>query len=229
MESPVRTSFIPKQSIQPLATSRRSSSVSIFLLIGLFVFFVALVGSGGAFLWKTYLNKQLSQMVEDLEREKSALKADTLEEYSRLDTRLEVANSLLNAHQAPSYIFDFIEQNTIASVRFTSFTYTRSNDSKVEAGTMLLSLQGEAAGFGSVALQSDVFGKAKEISNPIFGGLNLDDVGRVTFDVKANINPKSILYTKKFDTVEGLDPLPEDPVSEPVDPLPSEENSAPAL
>lgn len=221
MESPVRTSFIPKQTVQTVASTRRSSSVGIFLLIGLFVFFIALVGSGGAFLWKYYLTQELVKKVAFLETQKNALKSEALEEYSRLDTRLTTASALLNQHRAPSFLFDFLEANTISSVRFTSFSYTKNFDPKAEIGSMSLALKGEASGFGSVALQSDLFGKSKVISNPIFNGLSLDDIGRVTFDVKASVIPKEVMYTKKFESLEEVAPVEEVLTEEPA--LPSEE------
>lgn len=200
--------------------------MSIFLLIGLFVFFITLVAAGGVFLWKYYLTQELAKKVEFLETQKQALKSEALEEYTQLDTRLATAELLLNQHQAPSYLFDFIEANTIASVRFTSFDYTKNLDPAADPGSMLLDLRGEASGFGSVALQSDLFGKSKVIYNPIFSGLNLDDVGRVTFDVQAVVNPKEMLYIKKFDVIDAALPVEEAelPTAESLDEaLPSEE------
>ena len=222
MESPVRTSFIPKQTVQTVASTRRSSSVSIFLLIALFIFFIALVGSGGVFLWKYYLTQNLAQKVATLETQKQALKSEALEEYTKLDTRLSTASSLLNQHKAPSFLFDFLEANTIASVRFTSLDYMKNPDPKGIPGSMLLTLKGEASGFGSVALQSDLFGKSKVISNPIFSGLSLDDVGRVNFDVKATVVPKEVMYAKKFESIDEVVPIEEGTTTD-ESALPSEE------
>lgn len=206
MESPVRTSFIPKQAVQTVASHRQRPAVSIFLIIGVLIFFFAIVASGGIYFYKGYLTQKLDNQAKTLQQEKDAFKPDFLEELSQLDTRLNVANALLAAHQAPSLLFKFLEENTIVSVRFLNFDYTKNTATDAEPGSMVLAMKGQAQGFGSVALQSDRFGSSKVIKNPIFSGLDLSDVGQVTFSVKAVVDPKELLYSKMIIPAEDMTP-----------------------
>ena len=170
------------------------------------MFLVALIASGGVFLWQYSLEQQLATHQETLDRNKEFLKITSIEVYAKLDAQIDTAKSLLDSHISPSFVFDFLQASTLSSVRFVGLKLSKSSDAKDGAGRLTMNLSGEAPSFEAVALQSDEFASSKFISNPIFSGIAVNDEGMVTFAVSAEVNAIEILYSKKFNVAEASDP-----------------------
>ena len=58
---------------------------------------------------------------------------------------------------------------------------------------------GQARNYSYVALQSDILGNNKYVSQHIFSDLNLDGSGNVTFNLSAVINPSLLSYKSFLD------------------------------
>lgn len=193
MESPVRTSFIPKQAASPTPVSKpRSSTIGIFTLIAILIFVVALGASGALYFWKQTLIAGLEQKKATLTQNNEAFDQTLLQSFALLDKRMTAADTLLNKHLSPSLLFDEIEKRTLSTVRFRSFTLAPSSS---VPGKMTLILNGEAKSFTSVALQADEFAKSQVLEDVVFADLNLDDqTGNAVFSVNAVIPSKEILF-----------------------------------
>jgi hypothetical protein len=55
-------------------------------------------------------------------------------------------------------------------------------------------MTGLAVGYSSVALQSDLFAKNKNLIDPVFSNLVLDEKGNVIFDLEFSVDPSFVDY-----------------------------------
>ena len=194
MDLQPQASFIPKR---PLTSSPVSGhgAPSILSIIATFIFVVSILAAAGVFGYTLYLNHQLSTAKSSLDAARAAYDPNSIQDLIRLNSRIEQAKQLLAKHVAPSALFSFLEANTLSTVRFTQMGYSVNPD-----GSIGLTLTGNAADFASVALQSDQFSAAtKVLSNIVFSGLSIDPAtGIVRFQVSANINSDTLLYSNSI-------------------------------
>lgn len=181
------TSFIPrKEGGKP---SRKGPSfVDLYRAIGILIFVIALLLAVGVFLYQQLLESSIERKEEALVRAREAFEPELIEELSRLDRRLEAAELLLSEHLAPTQLFSLLESITLTTVRFTDMSYQES------AGVHTLSLSGEGRSFASLALQSDEFGANRFIQEPVFSGLQVNEVGNVDFGIIATVEPGLFTY-----------------------------------
>ncbi|MFA6050884.1 MAG: hypothetical protein WC761_06890 [Candidatus Paceibacterota bacterium] len=191
METKFQTSFIPKTNLEPVSGGQKKP-LGLLTFIATIIFFISVLVAGGMFGWHKYLSTQKVKMQQDLERNIKAFEPQTLQEYVRLNTRLNAAQQLLAKHVAVSYIFDFLSENTLQSVSFSDFKYSIEAD-----GSASLNLNGSAKSYNAVAYQSEVLGRERALQDPIFSNLDLDNGGNVTFNFTTTVNPGFISYTRK--------------------------------
>lgn len=189
MEQKTHTSFIPKKSLSVSTTGQSGSGMSILFLLALIIFAGVIALAIGVFLYQQFLLQNIEKKKSSLERARDAFEPALIAEISRLDTRIESAQDVMNKHKAASLFFDLLEKSTLANIQFENLNYR-----VVENDRISVSMRGKALNFSSVALQSDVFGESKFIQEPIFSNMNLNKKGEVIFDFMAFIEPKLILY-----------------------------------
>lgn len=192
MAQEFQTSFIPKKSFDTEKPS--AGGGGILFLISLILFILSLLGAGGAFAYERYLGSSIAAKSQALEDAKSKFEPESIRVLSRLDAKLNQAQSLVDSHIAVSGIFDLVEEITLQTVRFSNFRYTFTPQG------VQLSMSGEAVSFASVALQSDEFAKNRFITEPVFDGLAVNDIGNVTFSVTALIDPSVVSYSNQVQT-----------------------------
>jgi hypothetical protein len=185
------TTFIPKQPLAPITPSAyRRHTISIATLVSVTVFAAAIILAGGVFAYKAYLGSALADKKASLQKASSAFEPSLIEELKRLDKRIEHSKAVLANHVALSSFFDLLQSATIQNVQFKSLNLTT-----IEDGKITISLNGIARSYGSVALQSDSFNKAKGLKNPVFSQLNLDPAGNVSFAINALLDPSVFTYS----------------------------------
>ncbi len=188
METKFQTSFIPKASLTP-QTSYEKPAVGLFLFLATIAFIASLIIAAGAFGYRAYLQNQTNVVKTNLDKNVKAFEPDTIESYVRLENRLNTAQKLLNQHIATTNLFSYLSQNTLKSVRFTDFKYDLGAD-----GSVTLTMNGQAASYNSVAYQSQIFGQDKNLKNPIFSNLDLDEKGNVVFNFTTKVDPGLLYY-----------------------------------
>lgn len=196
MENRFQTSFIPKRPVVAGANDivRRKGPPSFLLIVGVLVFIVALAATGGLFLYKRTLaasNEQKKLQIEDAIRD---FAPELTSQLTVLKSRIDSGKSLLGNHVAFSSVLNLLEVGTAKTVRFTDMTFTYTVDPVTREQKVNINMKGEAQTYAAVAFQSDMFSKNENLRNPVFSDLNLNDRGLVIFNVKADLNPKSILY-----------------------------------
>ena len=197
MESNIKASFIPDK--MPSAQGRGSSikhssgsAADILILIAVVILAVALALAAGVFLYDSYLNANVQNKSQQLQRAQQAFEPQLVEELVRLDLRLLAAGDVLARHLAPSEIFSLLEELTLESVSYSSLDYSVNEDD-----TISIKMRGKARNVNGVALQANVFGRHNAITNPIFSELDLVGDG-VSFNVSAIVNPSALRYTTVF-------------------------------
>jgi hypothetical protein len=201
MDPQVQASFIPKK---PLTQDRggRGGAYGLLFLAALLIFITSIVAAGAAFLYTGYLNSSLASKKDSLQKYQDSFDLSTIDTLVRFDTRINEAQSILNNHIAPSAIFFFLAQQTLAKVQLGQFSYSLAAD-----GTPQLDFDGVADSFNTVALQSDQFGANKSLKNVIFTNISVDQNGQVSFHVTADVDPNLILFSKNL-TVTPQNSLP---------------------
>lgn len=209
MEERVKTSFIPKASLSAERKQEpKGNPIGLVNLITGVVLVLAMLASGGVFLFEKFTIQNIATKRQSLERSRSAFEPATIKELVRLDNRLETGKNLLGSHVSLSKLFDELEATVLASVRFTDFSYDATNGER-----MFLSSSGEAKSYNAVALQSGDFSKSDIITDPIFSNVNIGPKGEIRFDFTAVINPARIRYTTPVgnETPEVLPPESQTP------------------
>src|SRR3989338_853266 len=123
MDTKFQTSFIPKKALAETTSHPRADSVSIFLIISVVLFILTLAAAGGIFAYKRMLIGNIGDMNKRLAQAKNSFEPESIEQWNRLNKRIEAARKLLVAHTTISPIFELLENNTLATVKFDSLTY----------------------------------------------------------------------------------------------------------
>jgi hypothetical protein len=194
MEPNFQTSFIPKKPmIEERAVAPRP--IGFLTVTSLFILIALLVAAGGLYFYKGMVSSNITKMKESLKAAESRYEPAKIIELQVLDKRLRASNEILAAHASITPIFELLQKVTMKTVRYTKFSYSTSSsgDQKV-----LISLSGTAVGYKSIALQSDIFTENKQMIDPLFSNLVLDDKGNVMFDLEFSVDPSFIDYKQNI-------------------------------
>ena len=131
-------------------------------------------------------------MGEALSTTAASLDEATIDKFIRLDDRLTSTDSLLGKHIITSPVFEFLEKNTVKTIRFSGFTYEQS-PTGIE-----LSMEGQSRSYAALALQADILEHSPYFKEPTFTELQLDDQGNVTFSFTAILTDTFVSYAESF-------------------------------
>jgi hypothetical protein len=196
MSEQFQTSFIPKKVVE-----QKSSSVSgagILLVVSVVLLVLSLLSVGGVLLYEKYLDGALVSKKESLQKQRDSFAPELIREMSRLDRKLEVAQTLLQEHVSVTGIFELLQELTLKTVRFTNLSYTQTEEG------IQVKLQGEGQSFTSVALQSDEFGKSSFLSEAVFSNFQLNERGNVNFSVSAIVKPSVVSFVERKERGAGV-------------------------
>jgi len=190
MEVKMQTSFIPKK---PIIESRSADSgISLFLLLSIILFIVAVALAGGVWLWRNALIAQIEKDKIDLVAAKDSYEEGTINPLIRLNDRIEESKNLLAQHLAVSPVFIMLEKNVLKNVRLKSMKFSYAGSDKIK-----VDLSGTAASYDALSKQSDAFGSEnlrKFISTPIISEFSPTPDGTIFFNFTAVINPSLVSY-----------------------------------
>ena len=182
---------------------RTSHSLGLFSVIAIFIFLTMLVATGALYLYKGMLGKKIDSRQSALALAKNRFEPARISQLQVLDKRLKAASEVLNGHITVSPIFKALEAITMKTVRYTKFNYVLGDrNERVE-----IKLSGLAVGYRSIALQSDLFAKNKNLIDPVFSNPTLDDKGNVLFDLVFSVDPSFVNYRETL-KAEAAVPLP---------------------
>ncbi len=200
MEKP-QSSFIPKK--ENSSGPAYKASGSIFSFFATLIFVVAFVASLGVFVYEKYLSGRIAKMENSLTMARQALQPELIKELSRSDSRIVSAKELIDKHITLSSFFEFLQINTLQSVRFNGFTFISD-----ENGKFAVTMKGEARSYATVALQASIFSGDSGLIDPQFSGLDLNEDGMVVFSFKTGVSPSLISYREQFRSLPVQQSLP---------------------
>jgi hypothetical protein len=197
MEPNFQTSFIPKKPmIEQRATSARP--VGLLTVIAIIILFVLLVATGGLYFYKGILTKNITDMQNSLNLAQNRFEPSKITELQTLDKRLNAATIILSKHIAITPIFKAISDITMRTVSYTNFSYTVGDGSTTQNSMINIKMSGVAVGYRSIALQSDLLATNKNIIDPVFSNLTLDNKGNVVFDLQFSVDPSFVNYKQSL-------------------------------
>ncbi len=182
----METSFIPKKDYKRKGSKK--GYVGFLMLVSIIIFAIMIIATVSVFFYSGYLETEITNKSISLEREKGGLDLELIQELSRSDARLEYSKEILESHINLVPLFDFLEENTLRTVMFEKLSFQILKDGNS------FELSGEANSYMDVALQADIFGKSKNIMEPIFSDLGVNPSGKITFLMKASVNSSLISY-----------------------------------
>ena len=202
MEQNFQTSFIPKK---PMIEDRAvvSRPTSLLTVISIFIFISIVLAAGGLYFYKGVMQKNIDKMSIDLTLAKSRFEPSKITQLQVLDKRLKSANIILSKHIAVSPIFEALQTLTMKTVRFTKFSYVLGDEKNPNID---VKMSGQAIGYRSIALQSDLLTTNKNLIDPVFSNLSLDDKGNVLFDLEFSVAPSFVDYKQMLST-ESINPV----------------------
>jgi hypothetical protein len=196
MEQNFQTSFIPKK---PMMAEERSVStkkpIGLLTLISIFIFLAIVLATGILYFYENILNNNIQTKEKELTLAKERFEPAKINQLQVLGKRLEAANLILAKHVAISPIFESLQKITMKTIRYTKFNYELGND---QDSKIKVKVSGQAIGYRSIALQSELLTKDKNFIEPVFSNLSLDEKGNVIFDLEFFVNPNFVNYKKVF-------------------------------
>ncbi len=193
METGIKSSFIPSDAVvsPTRRVAQRTSFADLLILLGVVLLVASAALAVAVFLYVQYLNTSSTSKREQLERAREAFDPALIQELTRLDDRMRVADRILKNHTAPSRLFDILEQLTLQTVSYSTLSF------KADQANVTMSMAGIAQSVNSVALQADYLSRSGTIANPIFSNIARKTDG-VHFDLTALVSPLALRYSTQF-------------------------------
>ncbi|MCX6703116.1 MAG: hypothetical protein NTV02_00280 [Candidatus Zambryskibacteria bacterium] len=198
MEPKFQTSFIPKSPIASAnsASFAKTNSFSIVGTIGTVFFILALLVSGLVFGYGYYLKTQLNTAKQALVEARGAFDSPENKKIILASNQIKSIQMLLDSHTVVSPLFKLLEEQTLPTVRLTSFEFSRGSKASVS-----VSIDVEAQSYASLAQQLKIFSELKYLKNVTFDGIDLLDSGAVETVFTADVDAEFLVYSKKLQTV----------------------------
>ncbi len=183
----IPTSFVPKQPVSPSKRPRTSGN-NVFLIVSLIIAGLAIIASGGVYLYATYLTGVVNAKAAQISAAENNVSPNTVEQFIRLRDRLVAADTVLNQHVALSQFFALLESITIQNVNFSSLKINVLSDRSAT-----ISMSGVAHSFNALAAESTAFASQKQIKSAIFSGIQVNKDGTVSFTLNATLDPSIVI------------------------------------
>lgn len=193
MEQNFQTSFIPKK---PIIEERIHSTrpISFLTVISIFIFLAMIVIYGALYFYKGTLANDSKKLEESLIISKKSFDPEQIDRLHTLDKRLSSAGEIFSKHMVVSPIFQKLQKITEKSVRYTRFNYSATGE---VGDKVYVKMSGQALNYEAIALQADLFSKNKDLIDPVFSNLSLDEkTSNVTFDLDFSVNSEFVNYKK---------------------------------
>ncbi len=153
-------SFIPKRGPVKKARRARSRQVYVFTFVSYILIFASLVASLGVFIYRQVVDRQLDAEIAALNAEIASFSQADMERVTAFNTRLQQAKERLNATVSVASLLNIIEQSTISTAQFASFSLEREQDAR-----LVVTAQIETDSFDSVIFQREVMKQNPSIAN----------------------------------------------------------------
>jgi hypothetical protein len=175
--------FIPKKTFVPVVPPKKRP-IGLVLLLSLIIFFASVGYYAFQYVYNLSLQRQIDSLKASIGIQQSKFEAATLQKLTKTDGKISAVKEILSKHTSLVPLFNLLDTYTLQSVRFRGFSFSVDPTAGPE-----IHITGDAAGYASIALQSDSFNTSGKLKNIVFSDLNLDQNGRVLFTLNASVDP----------------------------------------
>src|SRR5579871_3325413 len=103
MDSPTQPNFIPHEAVTASPTRRSGGGlIELAFLVSILLFVISGALAGGVFLYTQYLQNSNQNKLNQLNAAQAAFDPALIQQLTRLDTRMNTSQTLINAHLAPT-------------------------------------------------------------------------------------------------------------------------------
>ncbi len=182
-------SLIAKSKIEYAKPAPMQSGKGISVLVFLAFFFLVAVGLvyGGIVLYKRSIDESLISLTRELSKLEEELNTKDIENISRVDHGLLTARSLLSRHIYTSQLFKVLEENTLADVYYTAFTYEFANGASVD-------IQGVAKDYVALHRQLEQFRALPVVSKVVFETVRIVENNKVGFTFAIQFSENTLRF-----------------------------------
>jgi hypothetical protein len=199
----IKINLMPRKDSE--ATGETQKQPFYFVIVIVFFMICSLVYAGIYSYNTFYLKKQLEAVEkQNNDIQESISMTATPKELGAISTVVlkgKNIQSILTNHLYNSKIYELLESLTIKSVQYKSLSVENNN-----AGTIVVSITGEAESYNALAKQLIVFKRSKDINEVIFNDAASEKSAKVTFAITLNFDTKIIL-TQPVVTLSGPDSI----------------------
>jgi len=204
MDSKISTSFIPKDSLSTTGLRPRREPLGIIVIISILVLAAALVYFAGIYAYRYIVDQELNSpcadigggnkkcgLKESLKIQTQDLQLTKLEDFKRLDAKLNDGATVLSLHVSLKPFFDFLGQLTGQNIQYTKFEFSKTNSFTIE---------GLAKSYDDIAFQQKVFAgeqAQKYIKSFAFSDFDLDAKGNVKFKLLLTVDPTLLSFASE--------------------------------
>ncbi len=199
MNPDIPTSFIPKRPVmnEVAPPQRHSRAVGALTIVAVVILIAVGVAYGLVSVYDKQLQSKKSTLQKQINEARDSVGTDFLNDMKRLNARIDGVKSLIGTHIVVSPIFAALEQTTLRTIQFKSFTYTFVTDPGTKQQVVQVTLGGTAKSYTAIALQSDAFVQNQLIKNPVFSSLTVDEkTGLIGFKLVFTVSPADLSYEK---------------------------------
>lgn len=167
------------------SVERVERGVGIVFVVALLFFLVAAALYGAVYVYAEQLRSSIDEATRELAQVEEELEPEIIAEIARADRGLLTARSLLREHVHPSNIFKLLEDNTLETVHYDSFSYA------LDQATITLS--GEVDNFANLTRQIAILRSLSAVTAVSFSNIALKEDGGIGFSFGITFN-KSLLH-----------------------------------
>jgi hypothetical protein len=188
MASNFQSSFIPKE---PMTEDKvfAKKKTGVFGVLAVSLFIISIIAAGAVYFYKGVVNGEIQGLESQMAAAEKSIDTKSINEMSQFAKKLQMTKDIVAKHRVVSGFLNYLSSTTVSTVQFTDFSYGDSKD-----GGLAVSLKGTTNSYASVALQESVFSKTKYFKTISFSGLNLNQNGTVSFDVKIDVDKQISTY-----------------------------------
>ena len=190
-----KISFIPKGSlIREETFLERPRPRSAIGIVAVFVFIISVGSFAGLYFYDNSLNDQVATKLDQIQNIQKVFEdSPQVDKAKNFRSRAEIIQGLLDGHTVVSPLLDFLSANTLTSIMYNKFSFTKEN------GVFTVELNGEAPSYAALAYQREVFkGKTTELLSSTISNVSLTPFGTVSFSLALVFNPSYLSYVKNI-------------------------------
>ena len=157
------------------------SGGGIFLKASIAFFVVSVLATGGLYVWKNILTTNLSKQEATLKNLQNQFPPETIKLHEEVGRAIASSKQLVRQHNErylQTGVFEFLENNTLTEIKFSSFNYNEQ-DRKIQ-------LIGEAPSYTAIAQQASILEKTDDVASVTFSNMTLSAKGTVGFTLIIN-------------------------------------------